>query len=486
MSNVAIVDRKVREYGHFISGRREPLGQAIDRYNPASAELTSRFADGRRDDCERAIAAARRGFDHGWWPRATAAERGDALNRWADLVARSQERLAQVEMAEVGKTISTARSDIATTESLIRQAAAAAYSVGGTVQRQVEDGEFGLAIQEPVGVAAAIIAWNYPSVLFGSKVPFALAAGCTTIVKPSILTTGSTMELAYLAVEAGIPGEAINVVSGTGPAVGSVLAESLDVDCLSFTGSTSVAAQIASTRREYPQKRTFELGGKGATIVFADADLDAAARATVRGFSHNQGQTCTAGTRLLVQSEVADEFIERVSALAGALRVGDPSDELTDLGPLVSEAQYESVSRFVNEALASGGVDRAARHGHLDAPWFAPAVLDNLEPDSAVLHEEVFGPVLAVRRFATEQEAVEIANATEYGLSNGVWTTSIERSFRMVRQLHSGTVWVNTVLSSSPSLPFGGVKASGFGREKGFAGVSEYLHYKSVYFGSTS
>ena len=484
MAMETIVETDLRRYGQFIAGVRETARATIERIDPATGEPTSVFAAGDRNDVERAIRAARRGFDQGDWPRATAAERGDAVNRWAELVERDQERLARIEMHEVGKPLREARADISATVALIRQAAAAAYTVAGTAMRNVENDELGVSVQEPIGVVGAIIAWNYPAVLFASKVPFALAAGCTTVVKPASLTAGSAMELAYLAVEAGIPGDAINVVSGSGSVVGAALAASLDVDSISFTGSTEVGARLAATSRAHPQKRTFELGGKGATIVFSDADLDAAAAATVRGFTQNAGQTCTAGTRLLVESSIAERFLARVATLSRDIRIGRPEEDSTEMGPLVSDSQYTSVRRYVDEAIAGGAVDLAAREAAVAAPWFAPAVLDGLAPGSAAVEEEIFGPVLVVQRFDSECDAIEIANDTPFGLSNGVWTNDITRAMRVMRRLRSGTVWINTVLSSSPALPFGGVKASGFGREKGLTGVNEYLTHKSVYVGA--
>ncbi|MBV6760255.1 aldehyde dehydrogenase family protein [Rhodococcus opacus] len=452
----------------------------IERRSPATGAVVSRYQRGTAEDAHAAIAVARAAFDDGPWPRMTGTERGRVILEWARLIRRDHIRLAELESAEAGKPMAAALDDIESTAGLTEQAGVSAANLHGQYFDNLGH-EVGIVAREPVGVVGAITAWNFPAVIFASKVPFALSAGCTVIAKPSELTSATALELALLAYEAGVPRAALSVITGYGKEVGEPLAASTDVDMLSFTGSTATGNRLAQTPRPFPQRLSLELGGKGATIVFADADLDDAVDGALAGFCINQGQVCTAGTRLLLGSSIADTFLDRLGAKVAALSVGDPRSG-ADLGPLISPEHADHVRSFIDQARHAGAriIPEADPTDGLPSAYVAPAVITGLDHTHAVFQQEIFGPVLAVTTFDTANEAIALANGTTYGLANGVWTADIKRALTVSRRLKSGIVWVNSVLSSPFPLPFGGSRASGFGREKGAEGVSEFTQLKMI------
>lgn len=452
----------------------------IERRSPATNTLVSRYQRGTSEDTYAAIGLARDAFDNGPWPRLTGTERGRIVLEWVRLIRRDRTRLAELESAEVGKPMSVALDDIDYAADLTEQAGVTAPNLHGEYFDNLGH-ELGIVAREPVGVVGAITAWNNPAVIFASKVPFALSAGCTVVAKPSELASATTVELALLAYEAGVPRAALSIVTGYGAEVGQPLAASTNVDMLSFTGSTATGNLLAQTPRPFPQRLSLELGGKGATIVFGDADLDDAVDGALAGFVTNQGQVCTAGTRLLVQASIADEFLSKLGKRVAAIKIGDPSTDV-DLGPLISPEHAGKVRGFIEQARSAGAriVPENASTAGLPDTYVAPAIVVGLPHDNEIFHQEIFGPILAATIFDTAEEAIALANGTTYGLANSVWSSNIKRALTVARNLRSGIVWVNSILSSPAQLPFGGSRASGFGREKGSEGVNEFTQLKMI------
>jgi len=475
----------IRRYGAYIDGEmRTPTDDAFERRNPGTGRPVAAFARGGKAETSEAVASARRAFDEGTWATASGQYRARVLLRLVELMRRDREKLARIEAEETGKPIRLARGDVDGSIGLTEFAAALALTSHGDVHTNLGEGFTGLITREPCGVVAMITPWNFPLLLLMQKLPFALAAGCTGVCKPSELTAGTTLEIARLLTEAGLPDGAFNVVTGSGSVVGDALARSQDVDLLSFTGSTQVGRSIVEASSGSLKRLSMELGGKAASIVFPDADLDKAAAGVLRGVTFNQGECCVSGARLLVHEHIADEFLAALARKAGELRVGEPWDEEADLGALIHEKHLDTVLGYVDGARAAGatvltGGERLGGE-HSDGFYVGPTIVDRVAPDSALFQEEVFGPVLAVTRFSSVDEAVALANAVDYGLANSIWSGSIDVALSVSRRLKSGTVWVNTTIDGAPQLPGGGVKQSGYGREMGQAGFDEFLEYKTI------
>ena len=474
----------VRVYTQLIAADRIESPESIERRNPATGETVSRYERGAPKDAQLAIAVAKKEFVEGAWPRLSGTERGRIILEWVRLIRENADSLARIESVEAGKPFTEALADIEVTAGLTEHAGMLATNIHGEYYSNLGSAEVGIAAREPVGVVGAIIAWNFPSVIYASKVPFALAAGCTVVAKPSELTSGTAIELSRLAYQAGVPEAALSVLTGYGPEVGQPLAESTDVDLLSFTGSTATASLLSRVERPFPQRLSLELGGKGATIVFADANLHEAVDGAMKGFCHNQGQVCTAGTRLLVEESIKDEFVSMLTRRMAALRVGDLQEQSTDLGPLIDERQADRVRGFLERARLDGAQllpdpDRSDT-SNLRTTYVRPALVLGLPHDHEIFQEEIFGPVLGVTTFSSEDEAIALANGTTYGLANGVWTKDIRRAMKVAHSLRSGMVWINDVLSSPNALPFGGARGSGYGREKGAEGLNEFTQLKMI------
>lgn len=475
---------EVRSYRHIIGNEESLIDGYIDRYSPTSGRLVARFAEGTAQTAEAGIAAARFAFDRGPWPRLTGQERSRVLLRAASAIRERKEELACLDSEEVGKPIRLARNDIEGVIGHFEYAAALAQQVHGDAHSNLGPQFTGIVMREPVGVVGMITAWNFPALTYSQKVPYALAAGCTVVLKPSEFTSGSALELSKILLESGVPAGAINVVTGYGMPVGETLVNSPDVDFISFTGSTATGQRIAAGAAETTKRSSLELGGKGANVVFADADLDEAIDGALFAVFFNSGQVCVSGSRLIVQDSVADDFVARLSERAKHLRVGDPSDERSQLGPLIHELQAKKVLGLIESAkqegatLVMGGM--RLTHGEFAAGSFvAPTIFDAVTPNMTIFREEIFGPVLSVVRFSDEEEALALANDTVYGLSNAVWTKNIDVAMRMVHGMRAGTVWVNTSTDIGPQMPYGGVKGSGYGREMGRAGLEEFTELKT-------
>jgi betaine-aldehyde dehydrogenase len=473
-----------RRYGHFIGGRWVDGREEIDRAAPATGQVVSTVAAGEASDVDAAVAAARRAFEDGPWPRMTGFERAALLHRVADLIDAHADLFARLDAEEGGKPVRLSRGDVAGAAQLTRYAAGLAVQMHGSTYTNNGPDFTGLVLREPSGVAGLITPWNFPVLILCQKLPFALAAGCTVVVKPSEMTSSSTLELARLYAEAGLPEGALNVVTGDGRA-GQALAEHHGVDVLSFTGSTATGRRILEASTGNLKKLSLELGGKAANIVFADADLEDAAEGVIFGGFFNNGECCVAQSRLLVQADVADAFLAEVAARAEKLRVGQPLDEATDVGALIHDRHLETVLGRVEEARRQGGEvvtggGRSTEPSLAAGQFLQPTILDRVTPDMSAFTEEIFAPVLTVSRFETVDDAIALANAVDYGLANSVWSKDIDKALPVAKALRSGTVYVNTTIDAPPTMPFGGYKMSGVGREMGQAGFEEFTEVKSV------
>ncbi|TGU99798.1 aldehyde dehydrogenase family protein [Mesorhizobium sp. M00.F.Ca.ET.151.01.1.1] len=477
----------VREYENWIDGAWAKSDRKVERKSPAHGELLARFAQSDESAVNAAIEGARKAFDNrSVWSAIPGAERAKALGRWVDLLTGEIDRLALIEAEEVGKPIRFAKAEVEWSIELARYAAALAWQIPGDLVSNIGDANLGLVTREPRGVIGMITPWNFPLVTLFQKLPFALAAGCTVVIKPSELTSGSTLEIARLAKEAGIPDGVINVVTGSGRTVGEMLTGHQKVDMISFTGSTAVGIRIAQRAAEQVKRVGLELGGKAANIVFADADIDAALDGILLGYVLNQGEECVQGTRLLVEDSVADTFLDKLVERSRKIRLGLPTDEKADVGALIHEKHMEQVLSYIQSGIDEGatlllGGSRVTDNGLGRGFYIAPTIFSDVTPDMTIFREEIFGPVLAVTRFNSVDQAIALANDTNYGLGNGVWTKDIDKAIRVSRELRSGTVYVNTFLETAVQLPFGGFKESGIGRENGLDGLLEFTEVKSTF-----
>ena len=467
-----------------IGGERRSAasGRTYTSVDPFTGQPWAEVPDAGPEDVDAAVAAARQAFD-GVWGRTTPTERGRLLFRLAELIARDAAHLAELETRDNGKLLREMAGQMAYLPEWYRYFGGLADKVEGSVVPSDKPNYLVYTRHEPVGVVAAITPWNSPLLLLTWKLAPALAAGCTVVVKPSDYTPVSTLALADLVAEAGFPPGVVNVVTGWGPEVGKALTTHPGVDKIAFTGSTSVGKLIAKAAADNLTRTTLELGGKSAQVVFPDADLDAAANGIIAGVFAATGQTCMAGSRIVVHEDVRDALVEKVVARARTIRVGDPLDPETEMGPVATDKQYETVlshfasAREEGAAFACGGGPVERLGG-----WFVePTVVVDTAPGMRVLREEVFGPVAAVQTFSTEDEAVALANGTEFGLAGSVWTKDVHRAHRVAARLRAGTVWVNAYRVVGPHVPFGGFGQSGSGRENGVDAVREYTETKAVW-----
>ncbi|MGO2558659.1 aldehyde dehydrogenase family protein [Brachybacterium sp.] len=466
----------------IIDGREveSSSGENFTRRSPAHDVAVGVYPEGNEADVDRAVSAARRSLESHW--RATSgAERASVLHRVSELIRRDAEKLALVETAESGKPIRQSRDEMEGSAGLWEYAATLARHTYGDAHNALGPDALAMVVNEPVGIVGIITPWNFPLLIVSQKLPFALAAGNTAVIKPSENTSGTTVMLAGLLKEAGLPDGVANVVTGAARAGAAITAHG-DIDMLSFTGSTRVGRILAADGGRALKKVELELGGKNPQIVFADADMDAAVDAAVFGGLFNVGQCCNSGSRLIVERSVADEFARAVAERTRRVVVGDPLDARTDVGAIVNRQQLDVISSYVQQGTDDGArlVTGGARRTGGPGLYFEPTVFSGVTPEMSIAREEIFGPVVSVLAFDTAEEAVTIANGTEYGLSAGVWSNHVESALETARDLRAGTVWVNRWMDGYPELPFGGYAASGLGRELGRQAISAFSETKTI------
>ncbi|NKQ57729.1 aldehyde dehydrogenase family protein [Amycolatopsis sp. K13G38] len=463
-------------------------GSDIPTIDPATGEVLARIAAGSCFDVERAVASASRAFPS--WRSLKPAARGRILADLADLIERNAEELAVLETLDNGKPLTESQYlDVAMVAEVWRYFAGWCTKVAGeTLPVSPPVGEsFVYTRREPLGVIGAIVPWNFPLLIGSWKLAPALAAGNTVVLKPSELTSLSALRLVELALEAGLPPGVLNLVTGYGTEAGQALIDHPGVAKVSFTGSTATGRRIVTASAASLKKLTLELGGKSANIVFPDADLAAAAQGALTGIFLNQGQVCCAGSRLFVHRDVADDLIAELSVAAGAIQLGHGLADDTDMGPLISAAQLERVQGYVTSGVEQGadlvcGGDRPGGE-FADGFFLRPTVFSNVGDHMTIAREEIFGPVLSVLTFTDEDEVVRRANRSEYGLAAGLWTNDVKRAHRVAHALEAGTVWVNMYNMLDPVAPFGGYKASGYGRDLGAESLLGYTQTKAVWIG---
>ncbi|HTJ93632.1 MAG TPA: aldehyde dehydrogenase family protein [Pararobbsia sp.] len=469
----------------FIGGRfvAAQSGETLAVLNPHDNAKIADIALAGKADIDRAVSAARTAFPA--WSRMSAADRGRLLLKLADAIEANGERLAQLESLDTGHPIRDTRFlDVPRTAATFRYFGGMADKFEGSVI-PVEQGFLNYLLREPVGVVGQVVPWNFPLMFTSWKMAPALAAGNCVVMKPAELTPLSSLAIAELMAEVGFPDGVVNIVPGLGGVAGQYLAEHPGVNKIAFTGSTKIGREIVKASAGNLKKVQLELGGKGANIVFDDANLDAVLQGSAFAIFHNQGQACIAGSRLILHRSLADEFTERFIKLAGSIRIGDPLDPDTEMGPLTSQQHRDRVLAYVEIAREQGGeilIGGAAPSNPALAQgcYIAPTVV-RAAPADRVCQEEVFGPFVTINTFETEAEALAIANGTEYGLGAGFWTRDLQRAHRLARDIHSGMVWINTYKRVNPGSPFGGVGSSGYGREMGFEVMREYTQAKSVW-----
>ncbi|UOO93296.1 aldehyde dehydrogenase [Vitreoscilla stercoraria] len=472
--------------GHWIDGHTSS-GLKLENRTPIDNSVIGYIADGEAADVDAAVTVARATFENGEWSDLSPAERKAVMLRWADLMQENIEELAALDCIDAGKPITEClNTDLPETIETFYWYAEAVDKVFGKVAPTGKDA-LGLVIEEAIGVVGVVLPWNFPAQMFAWKVAPALVTGNSVIVKPAELTSLSAYRLVELAYEAGVPKGALSLVCGLGEKVGEALGRHADVDMVSFTGSTEVGRYFLKYSAESNLKEiVLELGGKSPQVVFADADLDAAVPHILNAAFWNMSENCSCGSRLIVQAAVKEALLEKLKTDLAAWKLGDPRDESVVIGPMVEEAHFNKVKSFIETTLQEGGVvvHGGKIHSDVGSGWYVePTIFDNVTSDMTLFQQEVFGPILAVTTFETEQEAIALANKTAYGLAASMYTESIKTAHRVSRAIRAGTVSINGFSEGDITTPFGGFKQSGFGgRDKGLEALQQYVQTKTIWY----
>jgi len=473
--------------GHLlIDGQWIESSKMFDTINPATSEVLTQVAEASAADVDRAVSAARKAFEDraGAWRKMSASERGRVIWKIADLVERNIDELAELESLDNGKPIFESRYvDMPMVIDVLRYYAGWATKIHGETVNTFETA-FTYTLREPVGVVGLIIPWNFPLLLASWKLGPALATGCTIVMKPAEQTPLTTLRFGQLAIEAGIPAGVLNILTG-GPETGKAMVRHPGIDKIAFTGSTSVGKEIMKGSADTLKRITLELGGKSPNIVFADSDIDGAVKGAINGIFYGKGEVCNAGSRLFVESKVRDEFLDKLVGRAKKMQPGDPLDPKTRLGAIVSQEQMNTVLGYIEAGKKEGaklmaGGNRASVDGGKGF-FLEPTIFGEVKNDMKIAQEEIFGPVLATLSFDDIDQVIDQANRNQYGLAAAVWTKDVKKAHTVSRQLKAGTVWINTYGLMDASLPFGGYKNSGFGRELGENAIEHYTEVKTVW-----
>ncbi len=484
-----MMDSQIPFEGLAIGGRRVAGSEGKEGlvYNPATGEAIARVAQASVEDADRAVTTAHARFGEGAWRKLSTRERGQLLQRIANLIRDNLDRLAQIESRNGGKPIGAARGEIGAVANTFEYYAGAVNKIHGQTIPVAANGT-SLTFREPLGVCVLIVPWNFPMLIAGWKVAPALAMGNTVVVKPASATPLSALALADLALEAGLPEGVLNVLPGPGSLAGAALVTHPLVRKISFTGSTEIGAGVMKLAADGIKRVSLELGGKSANLVFADANLDVCVESSIFAVYDNAGQDCCSRSRILVQRPIFDEFVERFVNRTRTLKVGDTADPATEMGPLITPQHRESVCRYIEigdaegaRRLPEGGGEKPVDGRLAKGNYLTPAVYVNVNGGMRIMQEEIFGPVACIMPFDTEAEAVRFANDSRYGLSGSLWTRDIGRALRVARAVETGMLSINSSSSVHIEAPFGGVKQSGVGREQGMVALEHYSEYKSIF-----
>jgi acyl-CoA reductase-like NAD-dependent aldehyde dehydrogenase len=467
----------------LIDGDWHDSAQHFDTVNPATGEVLTQIVEASSADVDAAVAAARKALESGSWRKMPASERGRLIWRLADLIEKNIDELAELETLDNGKPIFESRNvDLPMVIDVLRYYAGWATKIHGETVNTF-DSAFTYTLREPVGIVGLIIPWNFPLLLASWKLGPALACGNTIVLKPAEQTSLTALRLGELAIEAGLPAGVLNIVTG-GPEVGKAIVRHEGIDKIAFTGSTAVGKEIMRSASDTLKRVTLELGGKSPNIVFADSDLDSAVRGAINGIFYGKGEVCNAGSRLFLESKIQDEFLEKLIARAKKMPPGDPLDPKTRMGAIVSQEQMQTVLGYIEAGKKEGaklltGGNSVSVNG---AGYFLePTIFGGVRNEMKIAQEEIFGPVLAALAFDDPEQVVALANSNPYGLAAAVWTKDVKKAHQISRQLRAGTVWINTYGLMDASLPFGGYKSSGFGRELGMHAIEHYTELKTVW-----
>jgi len=472
------IQNKLFINGEFVESQS---GKTFEVLNPFDNSVITNVSETQEEDIDKAVIAARAAFPA--WRDMSAMDRGHLLLKLADAIEKDSSYLSKLESMDTGHPVNDCLGlDIPRTVVTYRYFGGMADKFQGSVP-PVEQGFLNYVTREPIGVVGQIVPWNFPLMFTGWKLGPALAAGNTVVMKPAEITPLSTLRIAQLSVEVGFPPGVINILPGKGSIAGEHLSKHQDVDKISFTGSTEIGKRIVENSAGNLKRVQLELGGKGANIVFEDANIPAAVGGSAFAIFHNQGQACIAGSRLILHESIADEFTERFIALAKSIKLGDPLDSSSEMGPLTSRLHQERVLNYVKIALEEGGellTGGKIPEGFEAGNFIEPTVM-RVEPNSRVCQEEVFGPFVTISTFSDDDEAIEIANNSEYGLGSGLWTNNLQRAHLVAKNIQAGMCWINCYKRVNPGSPFGGIGKSGYGREMGFEAMHDYTEAKSVW-----